>query len=346
MRNLVSLRQISELRPIPNADAIETAVVDGWEVVVKKGEFQAGETCLYVEIDSFVPNEVAPFLTRDGKNPKEFEGVVGERLRTIRLRKQLSQGLILPLSTLFNRDLSAILGVIKWERPLAACLRGMAKGNFPQYIRKTDQERIQNCVEVLDDQDTVYEISLKLDGSSCTTYCFKEYVGVCSRNIDLKMDESNDANRFISTATNHGFVDVVFDEFKETGRSLAIQAELMGPGIQGNRENFSDFRLFIFDVWDIDQQRYMSPMERYEFLAKHRLNSHHIPVYPIFMTLDQIGVSSIMDILQFIDGSHPFDIVGTTITKPIEGIVFKRIDGAASFKAISNKFLEREKDSD
>lgn len=345
MRNLVSLRRVSDIRPIPDADAIETAVVDGWEVVVKKGEFNIGDPCLFFEIDSFVPNEIAPFLTRPGKEPREYNGIKGERLRTVRLRKQLSQGLLLPASILWERDLSAALGVVKWEPPVAACLRGVARGNFPSYIRKTDQERIQNCQKVIQDKDTLYEVSLKLDGSSCTTYCYQGELGVCSRNINLKMTEENAENQFIAASTAHGFLELVRDYFDDHGRSIAIQAELMGPGIQKNREKFTDFRLFIFDIWDIDEQRYLTPGERIELLEKYGMSSYHIPTYPGYQSFATLGVSDLKELLAFVDTNHPFSIDGFGVTSPIEGLVFKSVEGRTSFKAISNKFLEREDDS-
>ena len=95
MRKLASVRVIKQLSPIEGADRIEVATVDGWEVVVKKGEFKVGDSCVYFEIDSWVPHEVAPFLTKEGKEPAEYKGVKGQRLRTIKLRGQISQGLVI-----------------------------------------------------------------------------------------------------------------------------------------------------------------------------------------------------------------------------------------------------------
>ena len=89
MRKLVSIRTITDIQPIPDADAIDVATVDdGWKVVVKKNEFNIGEKCVYFEIDSFVPTEIAPFLSK-GKEPREYNGVKGEKLRTVKLRKQI-----------------------------------------------------------------------------------------------------------------------------------------------------------------------------------------------------------------------------------------------------------------
>jgi RNA ligase (TIGR02306 family) len=155
MRKMATVRRIDDIRPIPNADAIECAVVGGWTVVVKKGEYSTGDVVVYCEIDSWIPTELASFLSK-GKDPKEYEGIKGERLRTVKLRGQLSQGLLLPLSILtnygadleagddVNDHLAAHLQIKKYEAPIPAELAAEVKGMFPGFIPKTDQERIQN----------------------------------------------------------------------------------------------------------------------------------------------------------------------------------------------------------
>ena len=99
MRKLATIRRISDIQPIPNADAIEVATVDGWQVVIKKGEFQVGNLAIYLEIDSWVPNTIAPFLSKT-KEPRVYQGIPGERLRTVKLRGQVSQGLLLSVTIL------------------------------------------------------------------------------------------------------------------------------------------------------------------------------------------------------------------------------------------------------
>ena len=101
MRKLATIRKIDEIRPIPDADAIECAVVGGWTVVVKRGEFQVNDWAIYCEIDSWIPHTVAPFLSK-GQEPREFEGVKGERLRTVKLRGTTSQGLLLKIEDVFK----------------------------------------------------------------------------------------------------------------------------------------------------------------------------------------------------------------------------------------------------
>ncbi|MDA3808653.1 MAG: hypothetical protein PF440_12170, partial [Thiomicrorhabdus sp.] len=98
-RKLASIVTILAIKPIPGADRIEAVQVKGWWVVAQKGEYSVGDLAVYCEIDSFIPTNLAPFLSK-GKEPREFEGIKGERLRTIKLKKQVSQGLLLPLSVL------------------------------------------------------------------------------------------------------------------------------------------------------------------------------------------------------------------------------------------------------
>ena len=153
MRKLASIRRISEVRAIEGADAIEAVQIDGWQCVAKKGELKAGDLCCYFEIDSFLPttNPAFEFMAVRGAT-KDAEGKAGYRLRTVKLRGTLSQGLALPLATLFagpewlneGDDVTEHLGVTKWEPAMPACLGGEAKSTFPGWIRKTDQERIQN----------------------------------------------------------------------------------------------------------------------------------------------------------------------------------------------------------
>ena len=353
-RALATVRAIEELRDIPDADNIEAARVGGWWVVVKKNAFTVGNLAIYLEIDSWVPTEIAPFLSK-GKAPRVYGGIPGERLKTIHLRGQLSQGLLLPLDAVFfepgtlledGTDVTVILGIKKWEPPIPATLRGQMCGYFPRFIRKTDQERIQNIPEILEDVDKLWEVSLKLDGSSVTVYAVDGHPGVCSRNINLKLSNANNDNTFVRTARNSGVIQAVMCFHEETGRSIAIQSELMGPGIQGNKENETGMRLFVFDIWDIDEQRYLRPYERdaiyKRFWSSYTSDIDHVPTISHYVSLRDLGISTMEDILALPEKSakmYQFSV----FSQPIEGLVFKAVDGTQSFKVINNAFLEQYK---
>ena len=373
-RKLASIRRIADIQPIDGADAIEVATIDGWKVVVKRGEFRVGELAVYIEIDSWVPTELAPFLSK-GQEPRVYNTVKGERLRTIKLRGQVSQGLLLSIKTvesldaiewecagkvfvwtpnigvevnLEGFDATEILGIQKWESPIPAQLQGQAKGNFPtSLIPKTDQERIQNCfgeiqkkakrlsfdriwnaeTQTLEEHPTVvpeyfeeptYEVTMKLDGSSCTIFRWEGELRVASRNLELKINDENKDNTFVAMALKLG--DIIPD-------GHAFQGELMGPGIQGNREGFKEHRFFVFDVFHIKKHEYLHPKLRRQICDIQGFE--HVPV----LGTDWKAPNSVEAGLALAEGP-------SINNKVREGLVWKcNEDPSFSFKTISNKFL-------
>jgi RNA ligase (TIGR02306 family) len=329
MRKLASIRRIADIQPIEGADAIEIAVVDGWKVVAKKGEFKVGNLAVYIEIDSWVPNELAPFLSK-GQEPREYGGVKGERLRTVKLRGQISQGLLLSLESVgitvlhpkyeVGMDLTELFGIQKWEAPIPAQLAGQVVGMFPtSLIPKTDQERIQNCFpEIQDKGDVTYEVTLKLDGTSCTIFRWEGELRVCSRNLELKINEENKNNTLVAMALKIG------DQIPE---GFALQGELMGPGIQGNREQLKEHQFFVFDIFKIETHEYISSMLRLDYVNRHGLTS--VPV----LGVDWTAPESVEAGLAMAEGP--------SITHKVrEGLVWKCNENPSfSFKTISNQFL-------
>lgn len=332
-RAMATIRKIDAINPIEGADAIEVATVGGWKVVVKKNEFKAGELAVYFEIDSWVPNELAPFLTSAGKEPREYNGVKGERLRTVKLRGQISQGLLLPLeptcknieSLLFeDLDVSVPLNVQKWERPIPAQLAGQVRGNFPALVPKTDQERIQNLSKQFDKfMEDTWSVTEKLDGSSCTFYLDDEdQFHVCSRNLDLKEDENNS---FWKTARKYDIEGIMR---RNSMQGMAIQGEMIGEGIQGNQYKVVlDF--YVYDMYNTRTGEYILPSQLKA--ACERLGLNHVPILAEGVTL--VG-SSIQSILSEAEGKSRLN------GSEREGIVFKSESvHDRSFKAISNKWL-------
>jgi RNA ligase (TIGR02306 family) len=343
MRKLATIRKIDALRPIPDADAIECAVVGGWTAVVKKGEFKVGDLAVYCEIDSWIPHALAPFLSK-GKEPRVFDGIAGERLRTMKLRGQLSQGLLLPLIikmggnllpttrriVLEGEDVSEALGIVKYEAPIPAQLAGEVKGMFPGWIQKTDQERVQNLTEELDywlREQHVWEVTEKLDGSSMTVFLRDGEFGVCSRNLELKPSETNSLWK-VAVRNDLEL------KLRRANRNLALQGELIGEGIQGNPYKQKGQEFFLFDIYDIDTSKYLTPAERKVFVEEH--NIKHVPVLAFGAELgDTLGINSIDGILRFAEGKSVMGMIGCER----EGLVFKSKAMQCSFKAISNKFL-------
>lgn len=332
MRKLASVRKIDDIKPIEGADSIEAAVVGGWTVVVKKSEFKAGDLAVYLEIDSWVPTELAPFLSK-GSPPREYNGVKGERLRTVKLRGTTSQGLLIPAMGTFpeGTDMTEALGIQKWEAPVPAQLAGDVEGPFPSEVPKTDQERIQNLTETFREWQGndafTWEITEKLDGSSMTVFVNGDNEGVCSRNWALKETAGNSLWRVARS-------EQLIEKIRNTGRNLALQGEIIGEGIQGNRYNVRGQEFHLFDIYDIDRGEYMSPFERRTFCDTHGIN--HVPLIAVGMVIQD----SVQGLLSMAEGKS---ILNDKAER--EGLVFKcNTFGGPTFKTISNKFLLKNND--
>ena len=335
-RVMARVVRIDAINPIKGADQIEVAQIGGWKVVVKKGEYTADSLAVYCEIDSFIPHSIAPFLTKPGQFPKVYNEVEGQRLRTIKLRGQISQGLLLPMSVrgsdglvvgaLFTEgdDVTEFLGVQKWEPP-QEFRSANAKGNFPYFIPKTDQERIQNLSRSLEKWNAEkhqWQITEKIDGSSMTVFYKDGEVGVCSRNLELKDDGTS---TFWETAKSEGLVEKLI----AIGKNIALQGELIGGQIQGNAYKVDKFQFHLYDIFDIDAQQYLTPKD-VEGTAL-QLNIRHVPVLEQFTTFDV----RMEDLIAYAEGKS---VVGAKPER--EGLVFKSLtEPETSFKVVSNRWL-------
>lgn len=349
IRKLASIAEITYIKPIEGADAIECAIVNGgWPVVIRKDEYKVGDVAIYLEIDSWVPHELAPFLSK-GQKPREYNGVKGERLKTVKLRGQISQGLLIRPSEVpasvhtdlhVGEDVTDTLGIQKWEPPIPAQLQGMMKGNFPHFIPKTDQERCQNLRKDIFEthQDEIYEVTTKLDGSSMTVYVKDGEVGVCSRNIDLVETEGNS---FWKSAHQQNILYALRTVSEDKGEEYAIQGELIGEGIQGNPEKLTGQRFYLFDIYSITTGRYLRADERYSILDKmnniYGADIEHVPIIDGHLRVAQ-AYDTIDELLEYAEGPSL-----NPQTKR-EGLVFKSWESDFTFKAIANSYLLKHKD--
>lgn len=338
-RKLASIQTILSLSPIAGADAILLAKVLGWELVVKKTEFQVGDRCVYFEIDSVLP--IAQWNDHLRKEPNK-----PLRIKTIRLRGALSQGLAMPMSIIsageyeVGQDVTTLVGVTKYEPVVPAHLSGMAKGNFPAFLHKTDETRLQSEPRVLDEaisKGLVLVGTLKMDGTSFTAYRRDAEFGVCSRNLDLKETEDNAHWRM---ARKLKLEEILRSEH----RNLSIQGEMVGTGIQGNRLGLSEVDLYLFNLFDIDTGKYLSHTELSAFAEKHGLK-----VVPTVYRLDFGGVVGPRDVNHLLNIANNLNYDNGT---PAEGIVWRSmcethsdvLKGRLSFKTISNRYLEKYKE--
>jgi len=339
-RKLATIREITDIRPIEGADMIELASVGGWNVVVAKNVgHKIGDKVVYCEIDSFLPiKEEFEFLRKSSY--KKMGDQEGFRLKTIKLRGQVSQGLILPISVVpivqfatghdlpEGLDVTEMLGIVKYEPPIPAELSGKVKGGFPSFLHKTDEERVQNLVKEYGEYKLTsvhqFYMTEKLDGSSATFYMNEGEFGVCSRNLELLETEGN---TFWKVARE---LDLE-NKLKDKG-NICLQGELIGEGIQGNPYKIKGQTVHFFNAFDIDKQARLGINEFLVLLDDMELSS--VPILDVAMLLPE----TVTGMLELAEGKSRLNNNAER-----EGVVVHSLDNTISFKAISNKFLLSEK---
>jgi RNA ligase (TIGR02306 family) len=358
MRKLVTVRKITDVQSILGADRIEEVWVDGWSVVCQKGIHNVGDSVLYFELDSFLPQSDTRFESFMKFGTRTFDGVVGHRIKTVRLKGVYSQGVIMPLSefpeitsTEEDTDYSEAIGIVKWEAPQergeGMGYQGDKKGDFPWFIRKSDQERIQNLYGKLTQthRDKEFVGTLKMDGSSITVgyvlgdrYDNKEFF-YCSRNQELKMPDfgaedfkRENEGKFYQGAANSDLFVKAFMLHKLFGSYYAIQGELVGAGVQGNFEKFDTYQVFAYNIFDIEKQEYVD-YNTFEIMAE----AVKLQTVPKVYGANTVLVHELKDILEW---SNLGKILNAEY---IEGIVYKQVDGDCQFKVINNKYLDKQK---
>lgn len=322
-RKLATITTILATSPIEGADRIEVATVRGWQVVVQKGEFQVGDLGVYCECDSMLPltNPHFSFLAA-----RAGEGATHFRVRTIRLRKQISQGIFFPITILPNGDyhigddVTELLGITKYEPPVSIQLSGEIAGGFPSFFPKTDEERAQNLLSELElFKDVPLYITEKLDGTSLSMYKLNNHFGVCSRNWELK---DTPTNTYWQIA--RPFRDVIPNGF-------AVQGEIVGPGIQKNQLKLPTLSLFVFKVIELNKNQVLDLLETSTFCR-----DLHLTMVPIITTGFTVGNKTIKDLLEITPSNSLLNPEALC-----EGHVFRSVEHSPyfSFKLIRPEYL-------
>lgn len=325
-RKLATIETITELAPIPDADAIERARIRGWDVVVRKDEFSVGDMVVFFEIDSLLDVEDPRFEFLAARGVRtDAEGRKGHVLRTAKLRGQYSQGLAVRLSAFpelagveTGDDVTDTLGVVKWEPALPASLSGKVRGVRPGWIPKTDEERVQNCPEILDEPGVGWVATEKIDGSSMSVYVDpgEGVAGVCSRNLDLVEVE---ANTLWALAQRHRLHERLAETFP--GAKAVIQGEAYGEGIQANPLKVKGQRFAAFAIYVDGRRLFRTEWPAWALEVA-------VPMY-----VDLPFPSSVDGALAQVDGIKSL----VSPDRNAEGVVWVRY--GASFKVISNRYL-------
>ena len=370
MRKLATIQKISELRPIPDADKIETALMEGlgWEVVVHKDEFKVGDFVVFIEVDSIVPERPEFEFLRERKF----------KVKTCKFKKQVSQGLVIPLSVLgdnikvsevapLGMDVSERLGITlhspqaQEEQTLQSSkhrskfmkvmmrfapfrwfylvLNTHTKGNFPDWISKTDEERLQNCAMMLiHNKDKEWYVTEKCDGQSATYSLHKTkrwgmpswIFVVCSRNLWLK---TKDNSAYWGIAKKYDLE----NKLRVLRSEVVIQGEICGPKIQGNKYGLKEDDLFVFTVIENDVK--YSPLAMTAFCD--RLGLKTVPIIASSIVPSIKPETPLGDVVRawvaYAGGPSKLNK-----DVPREGIVVRLIENPnVSFKIINQEFLLR-----
>ena len=346
MRKLASIQVVGAVEAIEGADAIEKIRVLGWWVVTKKGEHKVGDRLVYCEIDSLLPERAEfEFLRKSCYRAAIMAGgqvvlPAGFRIKTVKLRGQVSQGICFPLSILPDgvaaeegADVSSALGIVKYDPPLPASLAGRVKGPFPSFVPKTDETRVQVLEGVLArHRGKTFYVTEKLDGASVTAYLREGEYGLCSRN--QRLDESDMDNGMCRVAKELELEPKLRAARERLGFDLALQGEIIGPGIQKNKYALKGARLFFFNVVNLDAYRLEDHAKMGEILASMGLEA----VPPLGTVVLDHTVDQLVEMA-----------IGDSVLNPKsarEGIVLRPLVteedpelGRLSFKAINPKFL-------
>ncbi|MDR1953790.1 MAG: RNA ligase (ATP) [Clostridiales Family XIII bacterium] len=334
MRTLATIQEIFGIDPIKDSDYLELAHVLGWGCVVKKGTFRVGDRAVYFEVDSFLPvDERYEFLRKTSFRENPDNGA-GFRIKTLRLRGQLSQGLLLPLSDFpelegatLGDDVTEALGIKKWYMPEVGTGSGTAIGGRPHGIPASDETRIQSAPELLSRlRGEPYYITTKMDGTSGIVYCIDGKIGCCSRNYEIK-DEVDAL--YWAAVYKYGLK----EKLAALGKNVVLTGEICGPAIQKNKLRLAEYEWYVFDYKDWDTGTYIPYAEMVE-----RCDALGVPTVP----LEEDGEAfdySLEQLLEMAKGKYPSGLEK-------EGIVVrhKNEPHKISFKVLNNEALLKEKD--
>ena len=397
-RELAYVVRVDDIKPIEGRDRVECAVVGGWTIMVRKGQFHPGSLGIYFEIDSQVP-EKEPFMflaqkkfkiktqkyktpngqfwsqgllmapedfnwymndirtaiiEMDATNDEGYHAVDNEsRFLTKRLgvtyavaednaRKSGSMDKYKKMAQrrpkLFAKKPIRWLMRRNWGKKLLFVLFGKKKdkkNGWPAWVKKTDEERVQNMPWILQNKEP-WIATEKIDGTSTTFTMKRGKFGkfdfyVCSRNVVFDKPDKTcfyDSNVYLEMAEKYDIENALKDILKSNPELewVTIQGETYGPGIQKRDYSATEHEFAAFNFITSTEGRWNS------LKAKELLSVYDIPWVPIidkeFILPDT--VEELLDIatdISVIDGGMR------------EGLVFRSLDGAQSFKAVSNEFL-------
>lgn len=345
MRNLVSIQEIKDIQPIEGADRIEIATILGWKLVIKKDEFKIGDKCVYFEVDSFLPIEYKyEFLRGSSYRKHELLGE-GFRIKTQKLRGQISQGLALKLSSIgldenieIGTDVTKILNVRKWEPIEKISDFGKLLDGLPDGINKTDETRIQSIYDEIIPEfaEKEYYIATKIDGTSVTMYMKNGVFGVCSHEHEC-IEDSEIHSCLWDYARKHKIEEKMRNANLD---NIAIQGELAGGGIQKNKLKLLELKWFVFTIKDLLIGNRLSLYQMKDICKK--MDIEMVPIEEIGFDLET-KYPTLESLLERAKGKYSCGSNKEGIViRPTIPIHSNVINSSLSFKVLNNDFLLKE----
>lgn len=330
-KNLATIQKVTNVRHHPNADALDLVQVLGWQVVTKRDEFKDGDLCVYIVIDTVLPDRPEFEFLRN----KNF------RIKPIRLRGMESAGIVFPLNILDGNttvqlaegtDVTDNIGVKHYEKPIPAELAGQMVGHFPGFLIITDEDNLRTYPDAVPEMyGRPYYITRKEDGSSGTYFVKGNEFGVCSRRIHLKDSETNG---FWKIARKYNIEAALKAAFPNA--DVAIQGEVVGPGIQGNRLGLKELDFRLFNIFDIVSRAYLDYAKVVEFT-----NKYGIPMVPTIATGSAFGYS--LEELIKLANEQKYDTGKAAegiVIRPLESFYSKVLQKAWSGKVLNENYKE------
>lgn len=326
MNILASIQIIKNISSIENADKIECADVLGYKSVIEKNKFKIGDKIVFIGLDAIVPD----------KPEFQFLKKYNFRIKTVKLRRQISQGIIMPLSILpsdiakynINDDVTEVLQITHYEKLIPLNMGGENRGGFPYYIRRTDEENILNFPEIVNELigKTVY-ITIKIDGTSASFSNRDGDIHVCSRSLSKKEGQSV----YWKIAEKYNLI----EKLKNLG-NYCIQGEIAGPSIQKNSAQLTEVDLFVFDIWDIDKQKYVGMKTMFELCEKLELQT--VPL--IYMGTFNYVLDELINLATYQKYKNTNNDAEGIVVRTIEEQYSNVMKGRMSFKIINPNYKD------
>ena len=342
MRKLASIQRIYKIEQIEGADRIELASVLGWQCVVNKGQFHPMDLAVYFEIDSFLP--IRPefeFMRASSYRKTDIMGE-GFRLKTMRFRGQVSQGLLLPIDQFpeipsgmdLGMDVTDILGVRKWEIEEKVTTGGTVIGTLPIDVPHTDETRVQAEPDLIGDfAGLEYYITTKMDGSSHSVSLDEDGFHVTGHNYEYKDDGKS---AFYELVKRDNIEEKLRKYYEDNGlKTITVQGELCAPGIQQNRLKLIKPEWYVFTI-RIDGKRV--GLKKMQDVCG-AMDLQMVPVEEVGTDLPS-KYPTVEALLERADGEYPKGGKKEGIViRPTEPIFNERISASLSMKVVSNKYL-------